>query len=131
MVACPRSHTTPLVTARARGSSISAMVGAFCRDPGIAGEVLWLARGGAVGGAGATGRARDKWLVVAPAVAVAAGGCRYIRYMGYIAGQTCSGRVGGCRYIRYITGACSGCSGWPLLVRYMSVAGVTCGFGRL
>ena len=107
------------------------MVGAFCRGPGIAGEVEWLARGGAVAGAGAAGCAWRYGLVVAPAVAVAGGGCRYIRYMGYIAGQACSGRVGGCRYIRYITGACSGCSGRALLIRYMPIAGVTCGFGRL
>ena len=107
------------------------MVGAFCRGPGGAGEVQGLARGGAVARAGGAGRARRHGLVVAPAVAVAGGGCRYIRYMGYIAGQTCSGRVGGCRYIRYITGRCSGCSGWELRIRYMAVAGLTCGFGCL
>ena len=83
----------------------SAMVGAFCRGPGGAGEVEGPARGGAVAGAGGAGRARHQGLVVAPAVAVAGGGCRYIRYMGYIAGQACSGRVGACRYIRYITGS--------------------------
>jgi hypothetical protein len=70
-------------------------------------------------------------LVIAPAVAVADGRCRYIRYMGYIAGQSCSGRVGGFRYIRYITRACSGCSGSRLKIRYMPVAGLTCGFGRM
>ena len=107
------------------------MVEAFCRGPGIAGEVEWMARGGAVGGAGGTGFARRHGLVVAPAVAVAGGGCRYIRYMGYIAGQPCSGGDEGFRYIRYITRACSGCSGWQLLVRYMPVAGVTCGIGRM
>ena len=89
---------------------MSAMVGAFCRDPGRAGEVQGPARGGAVAGAGAAGRAGGEGLVVAPAVAVAGGGCRYIRYMGYIAGQTCSGGDEGFRYIRYMTGRCSGCS---------------------
>jgi hypothetical protein len=107
------------------------MVRAFCRGPGGAGEVQGPARGVAVARAGGADHARDHGLVVAPAVAIADGGCRYIRYMSYIAGQTCSGRVRGFRYIRYITGACSGCSGWPLLVRYMAVAGLTCGFGRL
>jgi hypothetical protein len=68
---------------------------------------------------------------VAPAVAIAGGGCRYIRYIGYIAGQSCSGRIEGCRYIRYITLACSGCSGERLLVRYMAIAGMTCGFDCL
>src|SRR5215211_8847893 len=98
---------------------ISAMVGTFCPGPGGAGEVQGLARGGAVAGAGAAGRARHQGLVVAPAVAIGGGGCRYIRYMGYIAGQPCSGRVRGCRYIRYRIECCSGCSGWQLLVRYM------------
>jgi hypothetical protein len=107
------------------------MAGAFCRGPGIAGKVQGLARGGAVGGAGGADRARDYGLVVAPAVAVAGRGCRYIRYMGYIAGQPCSGRVGACRYIRYITRACSGCSGWELRIRYMAIAGLTCGFRLL
>src|SRR5512132_1101982 len=107
---------------------MSAMVGTFCRGPGVAGEVQWLARGGAVGGAGAADSARRHGLVVAPAVAVAAGGCRYIRYMGYIPGQPCSGRVTGCRYIRYITRACSGCSGGRPQVRYMPVSDLTCGF---
>jgi hypothetical protein len=110
---------------------MSAMVGAFCRGSGVAGEVQGLARWGAVGGAGAAGRARRQGLVVAPAVAVAGGGCRYIRYMGYIAGQPCSGGDSLIRYIRYITGACSGCSGRGLRVRYMPVAGVSCGIGRL
>ena len=67
------------------------MVGAFCRGPGGAGEVQGPARGGAVAGASAADRAGAQGLVVAPAVAVAGGGCRYIRYMGYIAGQPCSG----------------------------------------
>src|SRR5215211_8646828 len=107
------------------------MVGAFCRGPGVAGQVEWLARGGAVAGAGAADHARRHGLVVAPAIAVADGGCRYIRYMGYIAGQTCSGRVGGCRYIRYITRPCSGCSGGRRLIRYMPVAGMTCWIGPL
>ena len=107
------------------------MVGAFCCGPGVAGEVEGLARGGAVGGAGGADRARRQGLVVAPAVAVAGGGCRYIRYMGYIAGQTCSGGDEGFRYIRYMTGRCSGCSGWGLRIRYMAVAGLTCGFGFL
>jgi hypothetical protein len=87
------------------------MAGAFCRGSAVAGEVLWLARGGAVGGGSAAGRARGQGLVVAPAVAIAGRGCRYIRYMGYIAGQGCSGGDEGFRYIRYITRACSGCSG--------------------
>src|SRR5215210_6542401 len=100
--------------------------GAFCRGPGIAGEVEWLARGGAVGGAGGTGCARRHGLVVAPAAAIAGGGWRYIRYMGYIAGQPCSGGVEGFRYIRYITRRCSGCSGGWQQVRYMAVAGLTC-----
>ena len=104
------------------------MVGAFCRGPGVAGQVEWLARGGAVAGAGAAGCARRQGLIVAPAVAIAGGGCRYIRYMGYIAGQPCSGRNSPIRYIRYITGACSGCSGSRLKIRYMPVAGLTCRF---
>ena len=87
------------------------MVGTFCRGSGVAGEVQGPARGGAIGGVGAAGCARHQGLVVAPAVAVAGGGCRYIRYMGYIAGQPCSGRDEGFRYIRYMTGRCSGCSG--------------------
>jgi hypothetical protein len=66
-----------------------------------------------------------------PAVAVAGGGCRYIRYMGYIAGQPCSGGDEGFRYIRYMTGRCSGCSGSRLKIRYMAVAGLTCGFDDL
>jgi len=103
------------------------MVGAF----GGAGEVEGLAGGGAVAGAGAAGRAGGEGLVVAPAVAVGAVGCRYIRYMGYIAGQPCSGGDEGFRYIRYMTGRCSGCSGRGLQVRYMAVAGLTCGFGFL
>ena len=106
------------------------MVGAF-RGAGGAGEVQGPARGGAVAGAGGADRARDQGLVVAPAVAIAGGGCRYIRYMSYIAGQTCSGGNSLIRYIRYITGACSGCSGRGLRIRYMAVAAVTCGFGRL
>ena len=107
------------------------MVGALCCGLGVAGEVQGPAGGGAVAGAGAAGRTRFQGLVVAPAVAVAGGGWRYIRYMGYIAGQPCSGRDEGFRYIRYMTGRCSGCSGWPLLVRYMAVAGLTGRFGRL
>jgi hypothetical protein len=51
--------------------------------------------------------------------------------MGYIAGQGCSGRVGVIRYIRYITRACSGCSGSRLKIRYMAIAAMICGFGRL
>src|SRR5215218_74640 len=100
------------------------MVGAFYCGPGGAGEVQWLARGGPVGGAGGAGCARRHGLVVAPAVAVAVadGGCRYLRYMGYIAGQGCSGGDEGFRYIRYMTGPCSGCSGERPLVRYMPVA---------
>jgi hypothetical protein len=107
------------------------MVGAFCRGPGVADEVQWPARGGAVAGAGGADRARRQGLVVSPAVVVADGGCRYIRYIRYIAGQPCSGRDEGFRYIRSMTGACSGCSGGPMLVRYMAVAGLTCGFGWL
>ena len=107
------------------------MVGAFCRGPGDAGEVEGLARGGPVARAGGADLARHQGLVVVPAVAIGGGGCRYIRYMGYIAGQPCSGGDEGFRYIRYMTGRCSGCSGWPLLVRYMCVAGLTCGFGWL
>ena len=106
------------------------MVGAF-RGPGGAGEVQGPARGGAVAGAGGADRARLHGLVVAPAVAVAGGGCRYIRYMGYIAGQPCSGGDEGFRYIRYMTGRCSGCSGWGLRIRYMAIGGLTCGFGFL
>jgi hypothetical protein len=107
------------------------MVGAFCCGHGVAGEVQGPARGVAVARGGGADRARDHGLVVAPAIAVADGGCRYIRYMGYIAGQTCSGGDEGFRYIRYMTGRCSGCSGWGLRIRYMAVAGLTCGFGRL
>ena len=109
---------------------MSAMVGAF-RGSGVAGEVEGPAGGSPVARAGAAGRAGGEGLVVAPAVAIAGGGCRYIRYMGYIAGQPCSGGDEGCRYIRYMTGRCSGCSGSGLQVRYMPVAGLTCGFGRL
>jgi hypothetical protein len=107
------------------------MVGAFCRGPGGAGEVQGPARGGAVARAGGADRAGRHGLVVAPAVAVAGGGCRYIRYMSYIAGQTGSGGDEGFRYIRYMTGRCSGCSGWGLRIRYMSVAGLTCRFRLL
>ena len=107
------------------------MVGTFCPGPGGAGEVQGLARGGAVAGAGAAGRARHQGLVVAPAVAIGGGGYRYIRYIGYIPGQGCSGGDWACRYIRYITRACSGCSGWQLVIRYMPVAGLTCGFEYL
>ena len=57
--------------------------------------------------------------------------CRYIRYMGYIAGQTCSGWGLAIRYIRYMPRRCSGCSGWRLAIRYMLAAGLTCGFGLL
>src|SRR5215218_1690586 len=91
-------------------SSRSVMVGAFCRGPRGAGQVQGPARGGAIARGGGADRARDHGLVVAPAVAVAGGGCRYIRY---------------------ITRACSGCSGGRLSVRYMPVAGLTCGFGCL
>jgi hypothetical protein len=51
--------------------------------------------------------------------------------MGYIAGQPCSGGDEGFRYIRYMTGRCSGCSGSRLKIRYMAVAGLTCGFDDL
>jgi hypothetical protein len=87
------------------------MLGAFCRGSGVAGEVQGLARGGAVAGAGGADCARLQGLVVAPAVAVGGWGYRYIRYMGYIAGQPCSGGDSLIRYIRYITRSCSGCSG--------------------
>jgi hypothetical protein len=107
------------------------MVGAFGSGPSGAGQVEGLAGGGAVAGAGAAGGAGGEEQVEAPAVAVGAPGCRYIRYMGYIAGQPCSGRDEGFRYIRYMTGRCSGCSGWGLRIRYMAVAGLTCGFGGL
>ena len=107
------------------------MAGALCRGLGVAGEVQGPAGGGAVAGAGAAGRTRGQVLVVAPAVAVAGRGCRYIRYMGYIAGQPCSGGDEGFRYIRYMTGRCSGCSGWGLRIRYMPIVGLTCGFRRL
>jgi hypothetical protein len=107
------------------------MVGAFFCGSGGAGQMEGLARGGAVARAGGADRARHRGLVVAPAVAVAGAGGRYIRYMGYIAGQTCSGRDSLIRYIRYITRACSGCSGSRLKIRYMPVAGLTCGFRLL
>jgi hypothetical protein len=107
------------------------MVGAFGGGPRGAREVEGLAGGGAVAGAGAADGAGAQGLVVAPAVAVAGGGCRYIRYIRYIAGQPCSGREESFRYIRYMTGRCSGCSGWGLRIRYMAVAGLTCGFGFL
>jgi hypothetical protein len=107
------------------------MVGAFCRGPGGAGEVQGPAGGGAGAGAGGADRARRQGLVVAPAVAIGGGRCRYIRYMGYIAGQPCSGGDEGFRYIRYMTGRCSGCSGRGLRVRYMAVAGLTCRFRLL
>ena len=105
------------------------MMGAFGGDPGGAGEVSGPAGGGAVAGASAADGAGVQGLVVAPAVAIAGGGCRYIRYMGYIAGQTCSGGNSLIRYIRYMTGRCSGCSGWGLQIRYMPVTGLTCRFG--
>jgi hypothetical protein len=110
---------------------VGAFLGAFCRGCGVAGEVQGLARGGAVAGARAAGHARHQGLVVAPVVAIAGGGCRYIRYMGYIAAQPCSGGDEGFRYIRYMTGRCSGCSGRRLQVRYMPVARLTCEFRLL
>src|SRR5919198_962950 len=53
---------------------------------------------GAVAGVGAADRAGRRLLVVAPPVAGAAGGVRYIRYMGYLAGQPCSGGGSALRY---------------------------------
>jgi hypothetical protein len=52
---------------------------------------------------------------------------RYIGYMGYIAGQPCSGGDERLRYIRYITRVCSGCSGSRLKIRYIAIAGLTSG----
>ena len=106
-------------------------VGARCRCPIGAGEVQWPAGGGAVAGVGAAGRTGGHGLVVAPAVAIGGGGSRYIRYMGYIAGQAGSGWIRASRYIRYSTRPCSGCSGGRQLIRYGAVASLTCGFARL
>jgi hypothetical protein len=93
-----------------------------------AGEVERAARGGAVGGAGATGVAGREGLVVAPAIAIGAGGLRYVRYICYLAGQPGSGWLKAVRYIRYRTGGCSGCSSRGNLIRYMPLIGLSCGF---
>jgi hypothetical protein len=102
----------------------SAMVRLSCGAGIGAGEA---AGGGAVGGAGATGNAGRQGLVVAPAVAVAAGGLRYNRYIRDMAGQPGSGAVKAVRYIRYRTRGCSGRSGEGTLVRYMALIGLACG----
>jgi hypothetical protein len=108
----------------------SAMVSNSCGTGVGADQVEGAAGGGAVGGAGAAGGAWREGLVVVPAIAVAAGGVRYIRYIRDMAGQPGSGWVGALRYIRYKPGWCSGRSGWGLAIRYMPVVGLTCGFGR-
>ena len=94
-------------------------------------HVQRLAARGAVAGVRAADRAGRRRLVVIPPLAVAARGVRYIRYMGYMAGQPCSGGGLAIRYIRYMTGRCSGCSGTGRAIRYTPVAGLTCGFGCL